>query len=111
MPMAWISKIRLFVALLMLSAFVAGCDLSLNPSSLPTQVVSLSLGQSNISFDELTFDGTLNRVIVPAAETGALALVDPQTGQSTIFEGFSAQTDPANRVIGTTSATTGRGVV
>lgn len=83
---------------------LVGCDFRLNPRSLPTSEVKLPFDRANISFDDLQYDAHTDRLIVPAAETGALALVDPLTRSARLVQGFSAQTN-ATPVVGTTSAT------
>jgi hypothetical protein len=105
------SKVQFIAALLLIGMVLSGCDLRLNPSSLPVSVVNLPFDQSNISFDDISFDARMERVIVPAAETGMLALIDPVTQNIQLIQGFSKQTDPANPAIGTTSAVTARGMI
>jgi hypothetical protein len=109
--MAWIIKVRLFVALILLGAALVGCDLSLNPKSLHTDVVRLPISRSAISFDDISYDAKIKRVVVPAAESGTLALVDPITRGAQIIQGFSAQANPANPGIGATSATSAKDLI
>ncbi len=107
------SKTRWISALLLIASLLAGCDLRLNPSSLPTSVVDLPFGQTKISFNEILYDSRLEKVIVPAAETGALALVDPVTKNAQVIEGFTSrngQTETASR-IGATSAAVAKGLI
>jgi DNA-binding beta-propeller fold protein YncE len=99
-------------ALLLITMLLfVGCDLRLNPYALRTRTVNLRLGQQPVSFDELSYDLKLNRVIVPGAESGALALVDPETATSQLIEGFNQQTVPGQTPSGVTSAVGVRGMI
>ncbi len=53
-----------------------------------------------VSFDDIAYDAHLRRVIIPAGETGQVALIDPTNLQVQLLSGFSRQADPANPVIG-----------
>ncbi len=89
---------------LVLAGFLTACSgLKLNPNNLATQVVSLPFN-TPVSFDDFTYDTQLRRVIIPAAETGQIALVDPTNQQFQLISGFSRQSDTANPIIGATSA-------
>jgi hypothetical protein len=106
------SRYTLLTALL---AFIlVGCSLKLNPYSLDTTAISLSLNQKNISFDEITYDSRLDRVLIPAAESGKLILVDPNNMTKRQISGFSAAPEKAGSppgTVGTTSAVSIRGTI
>ncbi len=88
---------------LVLAGFLTACSgLKLNPFNLATQVVALPFNTA-VSFNELTYDSQLRRVIIPAAETGQVALVNPADQQVQLISGFSRQADIANPIIGATS--------
>lgn len=104
-------KLWLPLITFLLAGILAGCGLQINPSSLNTSYIRMPFDRSNISFDDLTYDSRLGRVIVPAAETGTLALIDPQTKAISLVSGFSQQKNSATPVVGTTSAATVRGMI
>jgi hypothetical protein len=104
---------QILIASLM-AFFLVGCSLKLNPYSLDTTAVSLSLNQKNVAFDEISYDSRLDRVVIPAAETGKLILVDPHTMTKQLISGFStAPTEKGNTpgAFGTTSAISVRGTL
>ncbi len=76
--------------------------LKLNPYNLATRIADLPFN-SPISFDDFTYDSQLRRVIVPSAETGQVALIDPSNLQAQLISGFSRQEDTSNPIIGATS--------
>jgi hypothetical protein len=47
-------------------------------------------GKGGIGFDDLEFSTPLQRVLVPAASTGTLDLIDPETSQVSSIGGFTA---------------------
>jgi hypothetical protein len=59
----------------------------------PPRITPIALpdGTGGIGFDDLCYDPTLDRLLVPAGRTGKLDLVDPQTLVVTSISGFSAQ--------------------
>jgi hypothetical protein len=72
--------------------------------------VALPDGTGGIGFDDLRYDPTLGRLLVPAGRTGNLDLVDPQTLGVTSIGGFSAQQRfGGSHGEGTTSVDAGRG--
>src|SRR5512141_2718352 len=90
MSRSWMLKISLLVILFLLTA----CDMRLNPYALTTRAVNLGLGSKPVTFDDLSYDPKLARVIVPAAESGALALVDPLSGAAQVITGFAQPASP-----------------
>ena len=98
------ANFRFWVKVFLSAAILAGCSFRLNPSSLPTRVIELPFEQTNLSFDELSYDAGLDRVIIPAAETGTLALINPTTEEIQLIQGFSKQITSTDRIVGTTSA-------
>jgi hypothetical protein len=56
-------------------------------------VVALNLpdGSGGVGFDDLRFDPTFGKLLVPAGRTGKVDLVDPSTQAVTSIAGFSAQ--------------------
>jgi hypothetical protein len=74
--------------------------------------VALPDGAAGIGFDDLHYDSTLGRLLVPAGRTGNLDLVDPQTLGVTSIGGFSAQRRfGGSHDEGTTSVDAGRGLL
>ncbi len=96
----WAGSAIIFLTLVGLLSACSG--LKLNPYNLSTRIVSLPFN-APISFDDFTYDMQLRRVIVPAAETGQVALIDPASLQVQMISGFSRQADSANPMIGATS--------
>jgi hypothetical protein len=83
------------------------------PASQP-RVTPLALpdGTGGIGFDDLRYDPTLGRLLVPAGRTGNLDLVDPQTLVVTAIGGFSAQQRfGGGHDEGTTSVDAGHGLL
>jgi hypothetical protein len=80
----------------------------------PPRITPIALpdGTGGIGFDDLRYDATLNRLLVPAGRTGKLDLVDPQTLVVTSISGFSAQQRfGGGSDEGTTSVDAGRGLL
>lgn len=77
-----------FLAGMFSSGVAAGAD----PTK-PDSIVIRGGGDAGIGFDDLQYSASLGRVLVPAGRTGALALVEPGTGQVTTIAGFSSQAD------------------
>ncbi len=101
MKRKWAGSAFLF---LVLAGLLTACSgLKLNPSNLTTQIAPLPF-KSPVSFDDLTYDSQLRRVIIPAAETGQVALIDPANLQVQLISGFSQQVDSARPTIGASSA-------
>jgi hypothetical protein len=75
--------------------------------------VALPGGSGGIGFDDLGFAPGIRRVLAPAAATGNLDLVDPDTSQVTSIGGFTSSqgTYRGGHGDGTTSADEGRGLV
>ena len=105
MPKRWTWSV---IIILTLAGLIVGCSLKINPYNLDTQVLSLGFN-SPISFDDFTYDSQLGRVIIPAGETGELALFDPANLNKQMITGFSKQTDPSIPIVGTTSAAEAHG--
>jgi hypothetical protein len=94
---------RCAINLLVLIGILSACSsLKLNPNNLNTQIASLPF-KIPISFNDFTYDSRIRRVIIPAGETGQVALVDPTNLQVQLISGFSRQIDPANPMIGASS--------
>jgi DNA-binding beta-propeller fold protein YncE len=76
--------------------------------------VKLSSGSNGIGFDDLVFaGGMLRKVLAPAAATGNLDLIDPDTKAVVAIGGFSSSTGAykGGHGEGTTSADEGRGLL
>jgi len=94
---------RFLIFIPVLAGLLAGCGrLKLNPYSLDTKVVPLHFNIP-ISFDDFIYDSHLRRVIIPAGETGKVALIDPKNMNVQLISGFSQQVDPANPIVGTSA--------
>jgi len=77
-------------------------------------VVALNLpdGSGGIGFDDLRFDPTLGKLLIPAGRTGKVDLVDPSTQAIISIAGFSTQSDfKGGHDDGPTSADAGRGLI
>jgi len=76
------------------------------PASIP-----IPGGEPGIGFDDLRFSAALGRVIVPAARTGSIVLLEPGGPWTlTLIGGFSSQKDyDGGHDAGVTSADEGRG--
>jgi hypothetical protein len=94
---------RSAIIILFLIGLLTACsNLKLNPYNLTTQIAPLPFNIP-ISFDDFTYDSQLHRVIIPASETGQVALIDPTDMQVQLISGFSRQVDVANPIIGASS--------
>src|SRR5512146_2340867 len=99
------------ILVLVLAGILTACSgLKLNPYNLTTRIAPLPFNVP-ISFDDFTYDSQIHRVIIPAGETGQVALVDPANMQVQLISGFSRQGDSANPIIGSTSAVVVGGVL
>ena len=78
-----------------------------------TSVVSLPGASGGLGFDDLVFASRIRRILAPAAASGILDLVDPDTMQVTPIAGFSSSrgTFRGGHGEGTTSADEGRGLL
>jgi DNA-binding beta-propeller fold protein YncE len=91
------------IIILVLAGLFAGCgSFKLNPYNLDTEVVSLPF-TSPISFDDFSYDSILGRVLIPAGETGQVALIDPKNMNYQLISGFSEQVDSSDPIVGATS--------
>ncbi len=74
---------------------------------------ALVLGHGNsLDFDDLVYDAALGRVLVPAAQSGELVLIDPATQAIERWKGVVPTGSGASRQeAGTTSADSGLGMV
>lgn len=80
-------------------------------ASVPS-VIDLPAGTPGIGFDDLRYAPTIDRVLAPAARSGNLDLVDPQTFAVTALSGFSAEpTYGGGHDFGVTSADEGNGLI
>ncbi len=73
--------------------------------------VALPGGEGGIGFDDLGYASGLRKVLAPAAGTGKLDLIDPDTLAVTSIGGFSASPFQGGHDTGTTSADEGRGLL
>jgi hypothetical protein len=85
-------------------------------SGAPSQGVTpvrLSSGSNGIGFDDLVFARGMRKVLAPAAATGNLDLIDPDTRAVVAIGGFSSSTGAykGGHGEGTTSADEGRGLL
>lgn len=91
---------RSLIIILVLAGLLAGCaSLKLNPYSLDTRILQLPFN-SPISYAEFTYDSHLRRVIIPAGETGEVALIDPKDMNIQWISGFNQQADPSDPMAG-----------
>jgi hypothetical protein len=72
-------------------ALAAGVGLQNRARAEPAVAKPLPLpdGNGGIGFDDLRFDPTLNRLLIPAGRSGNVDLIDPATGSITPITGFS----------------------
>jgi hypothetical protein len=74
------------------------------------ETIPIPSGQSGVGFDDLVYSADLHRVIVPAAGTGTLLLVNPGDWRVESFSGLSEKkTYQGGHDDGVTSADAGRG--
>ena len=79
------------------------------PSTTP---LAISNGSGAIGFDDLGFSSALHKVIVPAAQTGKLVLIDPGSNKLEEIGGFSSRSGAGGgHDEGVTSADVGRGAI
>jgi DNA-binding beta-propeller fold protein YncE len=100
-------------ALALIGLILSACSVTLNPDSLPATIVKLPGSTGAIGFDDMSYDATLGKVIVPAGNTGNLDLIDPDTMAIKAIPGFSTATPDvaAGHSVGTTSAISHNGVL
>ncbi len=78
----------------------------------PSRTIAVPGGALGIGFDDMAYFPALHRVVVPAGQTGALALIDPTSAVVTTIAGISAvQRAARGHGEGTTSAAYARGFV
>jgi hypothetical protein len=78
-----------------------------SPSPLP-----LPGGRGGIGFDDMGFAASLRKVLVPAGRSGNLDLIDPDSKQVIVINGFSSRTSfGGGHGQGVTSADEGRGLL
>ena len=100
-----INRARNAIIILILSGLLTACtSLKLNPFNLTTQIAPLPFNIP-ISFDDFIYDSQLRRVIIPAGETGQVAIINPANMQVQLISGFSRQVDRkgASPVVGASS--------
>jgi len=69
------------------------------------EAIAIPGGEAGIGYDDLQYAPALRRILVPAGRTGALALIDPQTGGVATIAGFTGASDyRGGHGQGTTSA-------
>src|SRR5256885_1038299 len=76
------------------------------PKSLP-----LPGGDGGIGFDDLGYSVELGKVLAPAGRTGKLDLIDPKTLNVESIGGFSQSESAHGHSDGTTSASSGGGLL
>ena len=93
--------------LLALSITAAGAATS------PPTLLKISGGAHGLGFDDIGFSHTLDRVLVPAAQTGNLVLVDPAGNRLTVLHDITpGDADAgAHHDAGTTSSSYGLGML
>lgn len=64
------------------------------PQSSPASSIVLSKDGTSLSLDDYRYSARLNRLVVPAAQTGMLFFIDPVSGKSTTLEGFGTTPPP-----------------
>jgi hypothetical protein len=98
------------IAIVLLSGYLgAGAPAPAGQPQLTTPL-AIPNGSAGIGFDDLGFSSELHKVIVPAAQTGNLVLIDPTSRKLEVIGGFSTQTTFAGgHGEGVTSADAGRG--
>lgn len=100
-------------ALGLIALLLSACSLTLNPASLPTAIITLPGSTGAIGFDDMAYDAALGKVIVPAGDTGTLALIDPDTLNIKAIPGFGSATpgSASGHSVGTTSAIAHKGLL
>jgi len=100
-----LSRLLLFVLVTAVSAGVGA-------QAADTRILSIPGGGHALGFDDLGYSGVLNRILVPAAQTGALVLINPSNNALRVLAhvvppGKGPDRDDA----GTTSADYGAGLL
>lgn len=97
-------------ALLGLAAAFVGAAVGCSSSSADGTAIELPNGEPGIGFDDLRYSSALHRVLVPGGRSGALFLIEPETGNARAIEGFSSTPDfGGGHDDGPTSVDEGRG--
>jgi|GEM_PF-2277236 len=101
---------------LALTAAIALCGLSLALGAgrvmAATHLIQLPYQGNGLGFDDMTFAPSLNRVVVPASQSGALAMINPTNQQVSKWDHIVLKGQgPDHDGAGTTSADTGDGLV
>ncbi len=99
-----ILRLSLIIPALLTAGSVAAEPARVTPVPLPS-------GTIGAGFDDLNYSSDLNRVLVPAARTGRLFLLDPATGAMDAVEGFGTEPPPGGHGGGSTSSDAGGGFV
>ncbi len=89
------------------AALIASCALAQPvPVSIPVPG-----GEGGVGFDDLRYSAALGKVLVPAAGSGILMLIEPAAWRVTRIDGFSTSAYSGGHDDGVTSADEGRGFV
>lgn len=76
----------------------------------PTRIIAIPGGEHGIGFDDMDYVAQLHRIVVPAGQTGAIALIDPQRVALQLIPGVATpRTAVRGHGEGTTSAAYARG--
>ena len=106
----------LFAAMLTVSCGVVRMRAP-SPASPVLAVHTITLpgaSSSGVSLDYLAYDRTHHQVLVPAGETGAVAVIDARDERIAIVPGFATaevERHGTKRIVGPSSATVGDGVI
>ncbi|HEX5339277.1 MAG TPA: hypothetical protein VFX47_00170 [Gammaproteobacteria bacterium] len=96
------------ISAVLLASAVLLCNAHANPAASHGVAIALPGGEHGLDLDDMTYMPALHRVVVPAGQTGALVLIDPETGKFTSIPGISpAATQAHGRGQGTSSAAYG----
>jgi len=99
-----------------LTAAITVCGLSLALGAgrviAATHLIQMPYQGKSLGFDDMTFASSLNRIIVPAAQSGALAMINPDNQKVSQWDPIVPKGQgPDHDGSGTTSADTGDGLV
>ncbi len=103
-----------FRSMFLLSAGMMLCAVTAvaAPTSGSTRQIHLSQHGAGLGFDDMTYAASLHRVLVPAAQSGALALIDPENQHLSEWPHVvPSGSGPDHDDAGSTSAAVGLGLV
>src|SRR5947207_307511 len=78
-PLSGATRLGHIAALLLVAVIARGCSVTLNPTGLRAAAVPIPGGAGGVGFDDMFYDSSLGKLVVPAGGTGNLDLIDPDS--------------------------------